>query len=673
MFRRYKLHLWLPMIMLLASLLITSSLLLAIMIGITYGVLFLRQKQGHRKLVRKISIILLFVLLGALPLLFNAYGSNAATVYWYRWGWQIDSVGVALFVRVVLRCIAAVGAMLLLIDLTPIYLLCGELRQMHCPALFVDLFELTYRYIYVLREKTHQIALAQVSRLGYVGCKARVKDTGLLLAQTIVLSHQEADDLYNGLQSRGYDDGPISTSSPSPEPMLDVPVIELDDVSFAYEQEQYILKNLTLRVGRGERIALLGENGAGKSTLFLLLNGINKHKHGRYLLYGQPVDNSQSTLRKLRKTIAVVFQNSNHQLFNPSVYDEVAYGLKNMGYEADALAQKVDAILETYEISALKNTPPHKLSEGQKKWVAIASVLAVNPDVIVLDEPTSNLDRYYTHRVIALLDTLCQAGKTVLISTHDMNLAYDWAERVVVMHDGQILMDDEPDNVFGCDEVLALANLDKPLLYQPKRKAIGITDDNHYHLPLFLKASCFNILVVGGGAGALRKVQTVLDAGGQCVIVSPTLCPDLQHLIEEHRLTYHARSYAPGDLSGMDMVVAATDNDQCNTDICLEAHKHGLLYASLSDTQRGNFQFAATQHLRGLSFAVHTDYALPEVSSLLKRKMAGVIPSNLDLLLQTLSERRKAYKQPGLSDDERARREEEYMNVKRELEELLNI
>lgn len=674
-FRRFKLHLIIPAVLLLAALLISSWHILFFISIILYLTLFFRAKNERPHLLKKTLIVWAFIFLGALPLLFNKI-SGESTLHYFRLGtWVIDTPGVNSFRLIVLRCIDAVGAMMLLMQLTPVYNLCTELRQMHTPRLFIDLLELTYRYIYVLQDTTRHIATAQVSRLGYRGYKEKVKDMGLLLAQTLVLTQHEADHLYNGLVSRGYEDDPADSIKQKTETDEEQVIVRLEQISFAYEKNKEILKNINISLKKGERIALLGENGAGKSTLFLLLNGILKHEKGRFFLRDKEIDNSRDGLRAIRQTISLVFQNSNHQLFTPSVYDEIAYGLKNIGYKGEELKKRTEAIIEDFELQDIKYFPPHKLSEGQKKWVAIAAVLAIDPQIIILDEPTSNLDRYYTGKVLNLFDRLQNEGKSILISTHDMNLAYEWAKRVLVMHEGQIIADNSTENVFRDTGLLSQANLESPLLFSKvflEKKRLKIQTED-FHLPVFIGATGMPCLIVGGGKGAYRKVQTLYQHKAVCTIVSPELCDELKVMRDNGVITHIERKFMAGDTNGFDLIVAATDNIAVNEQVCKEAETHGSLVNSPGNPLRGNFQFAAGFRQEGIGIAIHTDYKLPEIAQILKKRLTSFIPEGLERQLQVLTGLRTKLKTDKLTGEERSELTEEYNNIKNKIEESLKL
>lgn len=462
LFRKYRLHIIFPLLLLAVALVVKSPILLSSLALAIFLTNVLLEKESKLKLIRRYLLIAVFILLGTLPLLLNKH--HDSNVGFQIGSWAIDSLGIHNFSVVSLRCLAAIGTMMLLIRITPIYDLCAELREMKVPKLIVDLFELTYRYIFVLEDITKIIKVAQTSRLGYQGFKNTITDTGLLIAQTFVLTHQEADHLYDGLISRGYDDeAPCFKLEEMGENKT---LIELEDIFYGYEKANEVLKGINLQIFEGEKIALLGENGAGKSTLMLLMDGVLQHPKGIYKLFGKPVDNSKESMNLIRQAVALVFQNSNHQLFTPSVQSEIAYGLKNIGIKEPELTAQVEKILCEFHLENMRDLPPHKLSEGQKKWLSIAAVLAINPRLIILDEPTSNLDRYFTNEVLSLLERLHDAGKSIMLSTHDMNFAYKWADRIIVMHNGQIIADGPKDQIFNNDEILRRANLDKPLYLQ---------------------------------------------------------------------------------------------------------------------------------------------------------------------------------------------------------------
>ncbi len=447
-----------------------------------YGASFGLYKASKGKLLRRLTIVFLFILASALPLIFTRIGEgevNNTLISWSSWGISRESLELGALVS--LRAITAFGSILLITQVCPIYELFRRLKQApYCPDLFVELLELIYRYIHVLDEMRGQIYEAQICRLAYTGSyRERIKDTIMLISRTFVQAHNEVDKLYDGLLSRGFDSDKKEKDrfekeiSPNTQ-MMNIKdksdcLISVEGFGYQYDEKNVALCELNLNIAQGERIVLLGENGAGKSTLMKLLSGLLPLQSGSYHLARREVTAKPQSLKALRRQVALVFQNANHQLFCATVEDEIAFGLRNIGLDEVQVQAKVKQTLGDFGLLELRTLPPHKLSEGQKKWVSLAAILALEPKVILLDEPTASLDRYHTKKILALLNQLNAEGKTILLSTHNMDLAYEWAERVLVMSKGKLLADASPIEVFGNKKLLDEALLDEPYQFNSSK------------------------------------------------------------------------------------------------------------------------------------------------------------------------------------------------------------
>jgi cobalt/nickel transport system ATP-binding protein len=254
-------------------------------------------------------------------------------------------------------------------------------------------------------------------------------------------------------------------------------MIELKNISYHYPDCTSAIADICFSVTEGEKLVVAGENGAGKSTLFLLLNGILKPRKGEYFFDGKRIGYSKRELLTLHQQVGIVFQEPDSQLFSASVYEEVAFGLLNLELPHDEVRRQVNSTLAALDIENLKDRPPHLLSYGQKKRVAIASVLAMNPRIIIFDEPTAGLDPAHAAEIIVLLEKLHKAGKTIIISTHDMNFAYQWANRMVVLHKGCVIGEGTPNEVFANEELLKQSQLELPFILQVF-KALNIDAKN---------------------------------------------------------------------------------------------------------------------------------------------------------------------------------------------------
>ncbi len=240
------------------------------------------------------------------------------------------------------------------------------------------------------------------------------------------------------------------------------PILQVRDLRFCYDSGVPALDGVSLDVHAGERIAVLGPNGAGKSTFFLCLNGVLAPESGQILLDGKPVD------KKARKTlcerVGIVFQNADDQIIASTVASEVSFGPMNLRLPRNEVARRVDHALEYMDLQAFRARPPHDLSGGEKKRVSIADILAMESEVILLDEPAASLDPAGEERLERVLARLSDEGRTLLISTHDVDFAFRWATRAVVFFAGRILADDAPQTVFGDAALLRQAHLRRPVL-----------------------------------------------------------------------------------------------------------------------------------------------------------------------------------------------------------------
>lgn len=235
--------------------------------------------------------------------------------------------------------------------------------------------------------------------------------------------------------------------------MSDAPIIAVEDLHFAYPDGTLAIDGITVSLHRGEHVAVVGANGAGKSTFLLHLNGLLQGK-GRIQIDGVPLD--ASSLAIIRRRVGFVFQDPDDQLFCPTVADDVAFGPRQQRLPAATVQCRVESALTAVGISDLAKRHPHHLSLGQKKRAAIATVLASQPDILVLDEPTSSLDPRSRREFLALLRGL---DCTLVLATHDLPAVRDLCQRVLVLKDGRILADGPPSIVLGDQNILDDAHL----------------------------------------------------------------------------------------------------------------------------------------------------------------------------------------------------------------------
>ncbi|NMC27596.1 MAG: ATP-binding cassette domain-containing protein [Syntrophomonadaceae bacterium] len=231
-----------------------------------------------------------------------------------------------------------------------------------------------------------------------------------------------------------------------------------------------------MSIPRGRKVVILGANGAGKSTLFLHLNGILRPKSGRVLVEGQEVEYSRSHLSELRKKVGIIFQDPDQQLFSVNVFQDISFGPMNLKYPRAEVKRRVEQAMEITRVADLQGRPTHQLSHGQKKRVAIAGVLAMDPEVIILDEPTASLEPCLVEEMMQLFETLHQAGKTLIMSTHDMDLAYGWADLCFVLNQGRVVAHGSPEEIFSDQPLLRQNNLQQPWVLKVREKltAMGL-------------------------------------------------------------------------------------------------------------------------------------------------------------------------------------------------------
>ena len=241
-------------------------------------------------------------------------------------------------------------------------------------------------------------------------------------------------------------------------------MLEVKNIKYSYNADYQALKGVSLKVEKGEMVALLGKNGAGKSTLFLQLNGIYQPDEGQVFIDGEELKYDKKSLLKFRQKVGIVFQNPDDQIFAPTVEEDVAFGPLNLGLSMEEVQDRVEEALARVGMSGFEKKAPHHLSGGQKKRVAIAGILAMKPEIMVLDEPTAGLDPQGVVDLSKLLRELNDEGITIIISTHEVDLVPNYAERVFVLVDGLLIAEGTPKEIFAKPEILEQANLKVPIV-----------------------------------------------------------------------------------------------------------------------------------------------------------------------------------------------------------------
>lgn len=241
-------------------------------------------------------------------------------------------------------------------------------------------------------------------------------------------------------------------------------ILKIRDLHYAYGNGTPALNRIDADIYEGEKIAVIGSNGAGKSTFFLNANGVLTPDRGEISYRGTIIN--KKNLKELRKNIGIVFQDADNQIIASTVMAEVGFGPMNLKLPKEEVLRRVEEALTYMNILDYKDRPPHYLSGGEKKRVSIADIIAMKSEIIIFDEPTAGLDPLNTQMLEEVLDKLGSEGKTMLISTHDVDFVYRWAERAIVFCQGKIIADGTPLKIFQNEEILKQANLKRPTLME---------------------------------------------------------------------------------------------------------------------------------------------------------------------------------------------------------------
>lgn len=256
-------------------------------------------------------------------------------------------------------------------------------------------------------------------------------------------------------------------------------MLEARNISYSYDDDSQALKNVSLKINDGEMVAILGKNGAGKSTLFLHFNGIHEPDDGEILIDGEKLKYNKKALIKCRQEVGIVFQNPDNQIFAPSVEEDVAFGPLNLKLPMDEVQNRVEEALKRVGMEGFEKKAPHHLSGGQKKRVAIAGILAMRPEIMILDEPTAGLDPQGAIKIMNLLSELNREGITIVISTHDVDLVSKYVNKIFVMADGEIIDEGTPKEIFSNEDLVEKANLKLPIISELFK---ALNDENQINI-----------------------------------------------------------------------------------------------------------------------------------------------------------------------------------------------
>lgn len=285
-------------------------------------------------------------------------------------------------------------------------------------------------------------------------------------------------------------------------------LLQTTDLTYRYnsKQKKPSLRDVSIGITEGRRTVILGANGAGKSTLFYSLNGIFKPVSGQVLYRGEPLDYSREGLVGLRSDIAIVVQNPDEQIFSSTVEEDVAFGPMNMGLPGEEVERRICDSLFKVGMTEYRKRPTIQLSYGQRKRVSIAGALAVEPKVLILDEPTAGLDPQMSMEVLELVDQLVNSGTTVIISTHDVDLAYAWADEIHVLRNGSLIYSGEPEPFFSDRESVAMAGLARPHTFSVNSSVQTILGSEESPYPRTQSQMLAKMAPVGAKAGSIRLI-----------------------------------------------------------------------------------------------------------------------------------------------------------------------
>lgn len=254
--------------------------------------------------------------------------------------------------------------------------------------------------------------------------------------------------------------------------------LETKDLSFTYPDKTQALKNVNIQIKKGEKIAIMGPNGAGKSTLFSHFNGLTEPTSGHVEIDGEKIVFERDELLKVRQKVGIVFQDPNDQLFAPTVKEDVAFGPMNLGLEYEEVERRIQESLEMVGMSGFEDKTPHHLSGGQQKRVAIAGIVAMRPEIMILDEPTAGLDPEGVDKVLDILNKLNEEGISIVISSHDIEMVNEFADRIFVLYNGEIIAQGNKHQIFSDRELLKKAHLKAPvtteILYKLKENGMDV-------------------------------------------------------------------------------------------------------------------------------------------------------------------------------------------------------
>lgn len=371
----------------------------------------------------------------------------------------IRQEGTEYMLLVVSRFIAIMTVTVVMFSTSPFITNVYTLRRIGLPTIMVDMLMLTVRYIFEVGNTLSRMQRAMRLR-GFAPQRLNrqsARQWAALIGTLLLRSHAQSQRVYNAMRLRGYNANSstfLQAESSSMTNIVQPPAIFLEGVHFAYPNRPPALKDVSLTVQPGERVGVIGPNGAGKSSLFLAICGVLQPTQGTISIFGASVH-----IRNFTPDIGLVFQNADDQLFSPSAREDIAFGPVNMGLDKEEVAHRVFEAVQLTGTQHLLDRVPHHLSSGEKRMVAIATVLAMQPRLVLYDEPDTNLDMRARRRLIQFLQS---AAHTVLVASHDLELILEVCERVLVIDEGEIVADGKSAEVMADAELMKAHSLEKP-------------------------------------------------------------------------------------------------------------------------------------------------------------------------------------------------------------------
>lgn len=269
--------------------------------------------------------------------------------------------------------------------------------------------------------------------------------------------------------------------------------LSTENLSFTYPDGTQALKNINIEIEKGEKVAIIGPNGAGKSTLFSHFNGLTEPTSGCVKIEDKPISFEKDELLKVRQKVGIVFQDPNDQLFAPTVKEDIAFGPMNLGLSYDEVEKRVEDALKMVGMENYEDKTPHHLSGGQQKRITIAGIIAMKPELMILDEPTAGLDPDGVEKVLNIMNQLNKEGMTLIISSHDIDMISKYADKIFVLYNGEIIESGNKNKIFSDMELLKKAHLRTPItteiLYNLKESGLNVNTEK-----ISVKDTCAEII-----------------------------------------------------------------------------------------------------------------------------------------------------------------------------------